>query len=179
MVMMAVGCTMLKKDEGINITLKLEREKLHLSSVLVFNLKEPQYAEGNGAYVGELFHVNLLKSKKFKVVSLYTNSPWSRLGESEEERLMNALEEGRNLKFDYILVGELKEFYYGGINKTRVKIKIRIIEVPTETTIFMADNYEEDMGKDPSYPMDTKLTNRSLDPKIVAERVVKELINKI
>jgi hypothetical protein len=83
------------------------------------------------------------------------------------------------MDFDYILVGELKEFYYGGINKTRVKIKVRIIEVQTQTTIFLADNYEEHIGKDPSYPMDTKLTNRSRDPKIVAERVVKELINKI
>jgi hypothetical protein len=178
-VLMLVGCAMLKKEEGINVVLKLERENLHHASILVFNFKEPRYAEGDGKHVGELFHLNLLKSRKFKVVSLYSNSPWSRLGESEEERLMNALEEGRSMDFDYILVGELKESYFGGINKTRVKIKVRIIEVKTKTTIFLAENYEEDIGKDPSYPMDTKLTNKSRDPKIVAERVVKELINKI
>jgi hypothetical protein len=158
---------------------QLTGKNLAKSSLLVFNFREPPHAAGMGAYIAERFHINLLKSKKFKVVGLYNNSPWSRLGETEENRLLNALEECQDKNFDYILVGELKEFYDGGINPSRVNIKIRIIEVRSQITIFLAENYKESRGKDPSYPMTTKLSKRSKNPKILAEKIIEEFIKKM
>lgn len=163
----------------LNVVVQLSRKNLAKSSLLVFNFREPPHAAGIGAYIAERFHINLLKSKKFKVIGLYNNSPWSRLGETEEDRLLNALEECRDKKFDYILAGELKEFYDGGINQSRVYIKIRIIEVQSQITIFLAENYKESRGKDPSYPMATKLSKRSKHPEILAEKIIEEFIKKM
>ena len=132
-----------------------------------------------GTYTAERFHFYLLDSKIFKIASLYTNSPWSRLGEAEEDRLLNALEEGQTKNFDYILVGHLKEFFPGGITKSRVKIRVRIIEVKTRTTIFLADNYKEHLGHDRTYPLNSRLTSTSTAPEALAEKIVKDFIKKM
>lgn len=173
------GCTALTGDKHLNVVLNLKREKLNQSTILIFNFKEPLYANGTGTFAAEMFHIHLLKSKKFKVVSLLNDSPWPRLGENEEERLLILLENPRAQNFDYILVGELKDFYDGGINKSRVRMKVRIIEVKTKTTIFLAEHAKESKGKDPHYPMDTKLTKKSRGPKILTEKIIKELIKWI
>lgn len=173
------GCSALVKDKGMNVALQLKRENLAKSSVLVFNFKEPGYAAGAGLTVAEMFHTELLKKKLFKVVSLRSGSAWDRLGNTEEERLMQTMEEGKERQFDYILVGEVRDYFYGGINRTRVLIRVRIIEVSTRTTVFLADNYEEAKSKDPSYPLTTKLSKRARVPREVAGKVVEELIKKI
>lgn len=178
-VMIMVGCGVLNSNKNLNVVLKLEREKLKRSSILIFNFREPSHAEGTGIFAAEVFHTHLLESKKFKVVSLDTSSAWGRLGETAEERLITLLGEGRDRKFDYILVGELKEFYYGGMNTSRVKMRVRIIEVPTKTTIFLADNSKEAESKDFHRPMDTRLAKKAKDPKLLVEKIIKEFIRKI
>ncbi|MCP5104549.1 MAG: hypothetical protein GY950_14280 [bacterium] len=174
-----IGCMSLQKDKNLNVILKIPREKLPLSSILIFKFKEPAHAQGKGSLAAEMFHSHLLKTRKFKVVSLDTANPWGRLGETEEERLLNLLEEGKEKQFDYILVGELKEFFYGGINRTRVRMKVRIIEVTTKTTIFLAENAKEARSKDPHYPLDTKLAKKAKGPETLTEKAIKELIEKI
>ena len=69
-VMITVGCGVLNRNKNLDVVLKLDREKLKQSSILIFNFKEPSYAEGAGAYAAEVFHAQLLKAKKFKIVSL-------------------------------------------------------------------------------------------------------------
>lgn len=173
------GCSMFYKNKHLNVTVHLPRENFNDASILVFNLKEPYYAEGMGAYVAELFHLQLLETRTFKVASLYTDSPWDRIADSEESRLMQALQEAKDRNFQYILVGELRDFYYGGMNDSRVTMKIRIIEVPTRTTIFLASNYIAGKSKDPSYPMQTKLSKPATAPKKLSETVVREFVNEL
>jgi hypothetical protein len=178
-VITAVGCGVLNRNKNLDVVLKLDREKLKQSSILIFNFKEPSYAEGAGAYAAEAFQTHLLKAKKFKIVSLDTSSPWNRLGETEEERILALMEDGRDRKFDYVMVGELKEFYYGGLNKTRVKIRVRILETATRTTVFLADNYKEDEGNASHYPMNPNLAKQAQTPKKIAEKIIKEFVNEI
>ncbi|MCX6582221.1 MAG: hypothetical protein NT166_18780 [Candidatus Aminicenantes bacterium] len=178
-VILTAGCAALQPDKSLEVFLDLKRQNLGRSSILIFNFKEPSYAGDAGAQAAELFHSRLLKSKKFKVVGLVANSPWPRLGESEEDRILYLLDDKQSKNFDYILVGELKDFYYGGINSSRVKMKIRIINVKTRTTIFLAENARGDSGKDPHYPMNTRLTTKADSPQVLAEKIVMELIKKI
>ena len=178
-VLTIMGCGVLNRNKNLDVALKLDREKLKQSSILIFNFKEPDYAEGSGVFAAEVFHTRLLESKKFKVVSLDTSSPWGRLGGTEEERLLALLEEGRDRSFDYILVGEVKDFFYGGMNTSRVKMRVRIIEVPTNTTIFLADNSKEAESTDLHRPMDTRLSEKAEDPKRLAEKIIREFIKKI
>jgi len=179
MVILMVGCAALQPEKTLEVFLDLNRKNLDRSSILIYNFKEPSYAVGAGAQTAELFHSRLLKSKKFKVVGLFTESPWPRLGESEEERILYLLDDEQAKNFNYILVGELKDFYYGGINISRVKMKIRIIDVKTRTTIFLAEDAKGDSGKDPHYPMNTRMTTKADSPQVLAEKIVMELIKKI
>jgi hypothetical protein len=172
-----ISCTPVHKK--LHVVVQVPRKNLVRASLLVFNFSEPPYANGVGTYTSERFHINLLESRIFKIVGLYTDSPWDRLGETEEQRILNALEEGKSKNFDYILVGELKDYYDGGINPSRVCIKIRIIEVQSKITIFLAENYKESHGKDPSYPMIAKLSTRSQNPKILVEKIIQEFIPQV
>ncbi|MCP5054665.1 MAG: DUF4823 domain-containing protein [bacterium] len=172
-------CSLWNKTPNLDVIVKLQRDNLEISSILVFNFNEPGYAEGSGAVVAEMFHLELLKEKKFKLASLYADSPWSRIADTEEKRLLQALEEAKTKQFDYILVGDLREFFYGGMDKTRVYMKIRIIEVQTRTTIFLASNYMRKKGKDPTYPIQTKLSKISTPPRELAAKIVRQFIRKI
>jgi hypothetical protein len=171
------SCTPGSKQQ--KVVVHLERKNLPQSSLLIFNFHEPLHAGGMGAYTAERFHVNLLETKKFQTVALYNDSPWNRLGKTEEERILFALEQGRDKKFDYILVGELTDFYDGMLNKSRLAVRVRIIDVRSQITVFLAENHGESQGKDPSYPMTTKLSQRSQSPKVLAEKIVKELVKAI
>jgi phenylpyruvate tautomerase PptA (4-oxalocrotonate tautomerase family) len=171
------SCTTGNKQQ--KVVIHLERKNLAQSSLLVFNFHEPHHAGGLGAYTAERFHLNLLEAKKFLTVGLFNDSPWNRLGKTEEERLLFALEQGREKKFDYILVGEITDSFNGVLNESRLAIKVRIIEVDSQITIFLAENHKENQGKDPSYPMTTKLSQRSQPPKMLAEKIIKELIKAI
>lgn len=179
LVLAAVGCSMFYQDKGPNVVLKQKRENFKTSSILVFNFKEPSFAEGKGQVVADLFHQALLKSKKFKVVSVNNRSEWFRLGRTEEEQLQYALKEGAEQKYDYILVGSIEDYYYGGLHKTRVRLKIRLLEVATNITVFLAENRKDEGGKDTSYPMDTRLSTPSRPTDAVAEKAVTELVKKI
>ncbi len=163
----------------VDVFIHREQKNLKNSSILVFNFHDPAYAEGMGGYVAERFHVNLLESKKFKVVGLNIASPWNRIAETEEGRLLNAIEEGCAKEYDYIMVGELKAFFYGGINATRVTIKVRIIETSTRTTVFLAESSARREAKDPSFPMDTQMAKTAEHPKSAAETMVKEIVKRI
>lgn len=172
-------CVSTRQEENLKVALHLERENLAQSSILILNFKEPEYAKGMGAEVASLFHLQMLEAKKFQVISLNTHSLWSLIGDNEEENLMQALQETRERSFDYILVGELKEFYYGGLHPTRVFMKVRIIEVKSKTTIFLASHGIEMQGKDPNYPMQTQLARKSTAPLVLVEKLIRQIIKKI
>lgn len=167
------------KKSNLRLTIHLERKLLAKSSLLVFNFQEPYHAKQLGAYIAERFHLKLLESKKFKVVSLNNNSPWTRLGNNQEERLLEALAEAQDKKYDYILLGEVKNFYDGKINQSKISVQTRIIEVKTRITIFLAENSKISHSKDPSYPMMTSLSKFSHSPQLLADRLIEELIQKI
>jgi hypothetical protein len=182
-VFLAVGllnqCALMNRDKGLNIVVHLERDNFTETSILIFNLDEPGHALGSGKKVAEMFHLGLLHYRAFKIVSLYSDSPWNRIADNEEERLMLALQEAREKDFDYILVGDLREFFYGAINPSRVSMKIRIIEVKSRATIFMATHYMEHLGRDPNYPLQTKFSKQSVEPLKLAELMTDVFIRKI
>lgn len=171
------GCSMDKNK--LNVYIDLERKNLSRSSMLVLNFKEPLHASGLGAYTAERFHLHLLKSKKVKVVSLTTDSQWYRLGDTEEQQLAIALEEAGDKKYDYVLVGELKEVYDGGIMKSWVILKTRVMEVKTRTTILLAEHYKSNKSKETTFPMSAGLSKRAASPKLLVDAMAKALVKKL
>jgi hypothetical protein len=172
-------CAVMNPQKGMNVVVHLQRDNLPDSTILIFNLGEPGYAGGAGKKVAELFHLGFLHYRAFKVASLYSDSPWDRIADNEEERLMLALQEAKEKNFDYILVGDLREFFYGAINPSRVNMKVRVIEVESRATIFLANHYMEHQGRDPNYPMQTKFSKQSAEPVKLAELMVDMFIRKL
>jgi len=163
----------------LNLFINLERKDLGRSSMLVLNFKEPHHASGLGAYTAERFHLHLLASQKVKVVSLYTLSPWYRLGDTEEQQLAVALEEARDKHYDYVMVGEIKEVFDGGIMQSRVTLKTRVLEVKTRTTILLAEHSQECKSKETSFPMSTDLSKRADSPLTMIDGMATALVKKL
>jgi hypothetical protein len=177
------SCAHWEKNKNLAIYINLERKNFSQSSVLVFNFQEPSYAEGMGVEVAGLFHLTLLESKAFKIAGLVTRSTWNRIADTEETRIADAIEEGKSKNYDYILVGELVDFFYGGLNPTRVKLKVRLIEVNTRITVFLAEYSKQSNAADTSFPMNTQLSNKAEHPKQLtiemAKALVKSLVKKL
>lgn len=178
-ILLFTGCFLHEPNRNLNVIIEHKKKDFRKASLLIFNFKEPVHAEGKGQIVSALFHKHLLKEKKFKVASVYNNSPWHRLGETEELRLRNAVKEGAAKQYEYILVGDITTWFYGGLNKTRVGLKIRLIDVKKGVTVFMAENSRDKKAKDPSYPLDTKLGKTSVRPEALADYVTWELVKKM
>lgn len=172
LVLSCSSCIYWNKKPEVNVMIRSERKDIQKSSLLILNMVEPSYAAGSGAHTAEIFHNSLLKSKKFRVVGLCVDSPWVRVSDLEETRLMDAVEEARKRNFDYVLAGELTDYYYGGIQTSRVSLKIRVIEVATRITIFFAQYSRQNEARDSSFPMNTKLSGIAQPPeKLVIEMV--------
>ncbi len=173
------SCIYWNKKPEVNVIMRSERKDLQKSSLLILNMIEPSYATGSGARTAEIFHSSLLKSKKFRIVGLCVDSPWVRVSDGEETRLMDAVEEARKRNFDYVLAGELTDYYYGGIQTSRVSIKIRVIEVATRITIFFAQYSRQNEAKDSSFPMNTKLSGTAQRPEKLVTEIVDAFIAKM
>ena len=100
------GCMSLKshEDKGLNIYIQQKGPNYKRKSLMVFNFKEPDYAQGKGKLAGLIFHKNLLSSKKFYLVGLNNSSTWDQYGKTEEKQLKAAIEEGRTQKVDFVFV---------------------------------------------------------------------------
>lgn len=173
------SCFYIQENKNLKIYVNLKKKGIDKASLLVFNFKEPSYATDKGKIAASIFHKYLLKSKKFHVISINNNSAWIKLGETEEERLKNAIQIGKKSNYDYILVGELFDYIYANVSKSKVGIKIRIIDTKREKTVYFAEDSKQEEGIDPSFPLDTKLTDKSKKPEILIEEIAKEIISKI
>lgn len=166
-------------EKGLNIYIQQGDYDFSRKSIMVLNFKEPDYAKTKGKHAGLVFHKHLLNSKKFYMVSLNNNSTWYQYGKTEEEKLQTAMKEGREQNVDFIFVGEIIDYVFGGLNKTKVRVKARVIEVKTGITFFMGEYTKTDLGKDISYPLSTKLTNTSDIPNKVMNKIAKKIIFKL
>jgi TolB-like protein len=149
------------------------------ASIMVLNFKEPDYAKAKGNIAGIIFHKELLKSQKFHMVELFNNSTWYKYAKTEEEQIKIAIEKGKENKSDYIFIGNILEYIFGGLNKTRVKIRARVIECKTGITLFMCEYTKTNLGEDKSYPMSTKMTDFSTIPQILLIKMAKDIVDKL
>jgi len=173
------NCSILRQDKGVSVVVHLDRENIGEASVLIFNFKEPAHALNAGAVTAEMFHLELLKTKVFKVTALHSQSSWARIADTEEERLLAALQEAQAQSFDYILLGDLRSYIHGGLDKTAVEMKVRLIEVKSRTTIFLATGQSRHQGKDNTAAMATQLQNLSHPPQLLIQKLVRKFIREL
>ena len=173
------GCMAYDKNKGLNIFIHQAEFDYSRSSIIVFNFRKPNYTESAGRIAARTFHQKLLESKLFYMVRLNNNSSWDRYAETEEEMLKTAMAEAKALKTRFVLLGEVEDFIFGGLNKTRVKLKVRIIDVHSGVTYFMCSYVKTDIGKDKPYPLTTKITPNSMLPDRLLEEMAVKIIQKI
>ena len=94
-----------------------------------------------GMYTAKLFFQKLLERREFKEVSFSQETTWSEKGGSWNGRTELAVEEGKTLKSDYILIGRIERYQVGHITSNGVIVTVRLIEVETEETIYFATGY--------------------------------------
>lgn len=176
------GCATLaprKTNPELRLFMAARKADFKGKSVLVFPFREPAYAAGKGQLAGRYCQEILIAGRGFRVVGQYLDSPWDRLGESEEARIMAAVREGAAKGFDVVLLGELTEYRFGSLNPSRVAVRLRLIDVATRVTRFFGENARQHAGKDPTYPLDTRLVQPAMPADQLARRVLAELLGTL
>jgi hypothetical protein len=173
------SCWLAPPPKSLEVYVHLKQKSMSQSSLLVLNFREPTYAAGKGAEMARIGQELLLQAKKFRVVALRLDSAWDRMGKSDEDRLKLALTDAARGGYDYVLAGELEEFVYGQMGKSRVRIRLRIMAVNTLVTVFYAANMREEAAKDLSYPLDTRLSQPAVAPDRLARQLLREIIHEL
>ncbi|MBW2553114.1 MAG: hypothetical protein KAS98_13805 [Deltaproteobacteria bacterium] len=107
----------------------------------VLPFESPDYYPEIGMYTAKLFFQKLIERREFKEVSFSQETNWYERGGSWNGRTELAVEEGKSLKSDYILIGSIERYQVGHITSNGVIVTVRLIEVETEETIYFATGY--------------------------------------
>lgn len=174
-----LACGGMRRTPAVDVILHSDRPDMEKASLLVFRFREPSEAAGKGVLLAQYSQEILLQRRLFRVISPNTDTPWERLGESEEQRLLQALAVGVERGYDYILVGEVGQYVYGGLQASRVELKVRLIETRSRATVFFARHMLQAAAREASYPMDTQMSEYSLHPDRLARRVLTELLARL
>ncbi len=167
------------RRSGPDVFLDLQRGDLGTSSLLVFTFAEPAEAAGKGALAATACHELLLAARTFRVVALDARTPWERMGESEESRLLSVLAAGQRQGYDYVAVGEVTDFVYGGSGRARAGARLRIIDTRSRVTVFFAAQRLEEAGHDKSYPLDTRLGVPAPSPEQLLRQALDRILRRL
>jgi len=107
------------------------------SRLTVLPFDSPSYYPEIGMYTAKLFFQQLLEKKEFEV-SFSQDTDWCEKGKSWTGKTELAVEEGRRLGSDYILIGSIDHYMIGHITSSRVMVTARLIEVRTGETMYFA-----------------------------------------
>lgn len=173
------GCLPYKQANGLKIYIQQKEPGFSGKSILILNFKEPDYAITKGKLAARIFHETVLKSKIFYLVKLLNNSDWNEFGKTEEEMLKTAIRIGKKYKTDFILAGQITDYVFGGLNKTKVGIRVRIIEIKTGITYFMCAYVKSDIKMDVSPPFKTKITDLSDLPDALLYKMADDIVKKL
>jgi len=177
-VLLLPACAAMEKNPDLQVFAKKKDRNFKGSTVLICSFSAPQHAPQSGPTIGRIFHEILTQKKIFDRLE-FDETPWEKLAVEEKDRLPAALAEARKRSCDYVLVGEVLSFIEGGLNQTRVRLRCRVISVSDAETVFFAENSRQESGRDPSYPLDTRLVEPSPTAEALARRVIRELAQKI
>ncbi len=172
------SCLLNKKNPNLEIIINHDKEDFYKSSILIFNFMAPDYNLESGKIASATAKNILLKEKIFKVIS-EDYFDWDLAGKSEEEKIVKAMIKAKKAGYDYLMIGNVKDFIYGGLNKTKVRVKIRIIELKSRITVFMAENSLAQDYKEGEHPFNPKLSKESMKPQKLIYYVMKGIFSKL
>ena len=104
----------------------------------VLPFESPYYSPEIGMYTAKLFFQKFLEREELKEVLFFQGTDWYEKGGSWNVRTERAVEEGRRLKSDYIIIGSIDRYLVGYISSNSVTVTVRLIEVETGETMYFA-----------------------------------------
>ncbi len=107
------------------------------ATLTVLPFESPSYYPEIGMYTAQLFFQRLLGKKKFEV-SLSQTTEWYERGRDWNGKTGLALDQGKSLKSDYILIGSIDYYRVGHITSNKVTVTARLLEVKTGDTLYFA-----------------------------------------
>ncbi len=173
------ACLPLGPPNPVNVTLKVENLDLTGKSIAVPDFYVPEHAAGLGAMFADTLQILLLEKPLFKAVRRDLPVVWTHPGETRESLYKALAASAWKQENDLVVVGLVEQLFYGGLEETVLAVQIRLIDAQSGATVFLASHRMISKPKDPSYPLETKLTNPAESPRLLAEKVLRQIVSRM
>lgn len=142
----------------------------------VLPFASPDYHPEIGMYTAKLFFQKLIDRREFQEVFFSQETNWYERGGSFHGRTDLAIDEGKRLTSDYILMGSIERYKVGQITSNDVVVTVRLIEVETGKTLYFATGYGRGEPGKTFLIMDTKAGEPPPSSTSVLDAVVDRLV---
>jgi len=155
--------------------LKGKIEQPESKSLLILKFKTPLYDNDIGKVGAEIFHQELLRKNILKKAVLDNQTEWIIKYKDDETSIKNGIKIASEKGFDLVLLGWIDKIVYGKLTGTEVVLKIRLIDVKQNKTLWYERDLQKSNAHDKSYPIETKLS----EPAPPVEATLRKLSRKM
>ncbi len=173
------ACIPLGLPSAVNVIVKADDLELSEKNVVLPDFYLPEHGAGLGGPFADILQAILLERSVFKSVSRDLPVVWTHPGETLESRYAGLTRTASQRGYDYVLIGVADQIFYGGLEDTTLSITLRLFDSRSGVNMFMATHKLVSKAKDPSYPMDTKLSSSADSPRLLVERMLRQIVARM
>jgi hypothetical protein len=173
------ACLPLGPPNAVNVIQKAKDLELKGKKAVVPDFFVPEHGAGLGPAFSDLLVNVLLSENIFQSVSRDLPVVWTHPGETLDLRLADLSRLAVQKGFDYVWVGMVDQLFYGGLVDSTLAVTLRLVDARSGAILFMASNKQVSVARDPSYPLDTKLTKPADAPLLLAEKLLRQIVSRL
>lgn len=173
------ACIPLGSPSPVNVILKQDGLELKEKKVVVPDFYVPEHGAGLGSSFADTLQTILLERSLFLDVQRNLPVVWTHPGETRESRFAGLAGAAFERGFDFVLIGVVDDLFYGGLENTRISVTLRLLDTQSGKAVFVAAHQAVSKPRDPSYPLDTKLTSSADSPGVVMEKLLRQIVPRL
>lgn len=175
----AAACLPLGPPNAVSVIQKTKDLDLKNKKVVVPDFYVPEHGAGLGEPLANILSNVLIEEDLFQGVSRDLPVVWMHPGETLDARLAEMSRVAAQKGYDYVWVGMVDQLFFGGLVDSTLSVTLRLLDAKTGTVLFMAANKVVSSPRDPSYPLDTKLTKPADAPLLLAEKLLRQIVVRL
>lgn len=173
------ACVRAGAQNQVSVIVKEEGLDFKGKKLAIPDFSVPEHGQDLGVAFADSLHYILMERSIFAEISRHLPVVWNHPGETLETNFAGLAETAAQRGYDYVLIGVVERLFYGGLEDTVLELKLRLVDCRTGKAVFVAGRKAVSKPSDPSYPLDTKLTMPADSPRRLAEKTLRQIVERL